>query len=497
MAVVAVWTFVRLDLAPYDDALFFLRFADNAVEHGVFAWNPDDGPVYGNTAQLWQLLVAGLRLAFADHMVLAGRLMSAVALVTAGLLLPRRHAPATLLAFASPVALATVVSGMETAVALALGAAFLRALAGERDNSLLLTILAVLLWLARPDSLLLSLPSLVLAERRRWRALALSVAAVGVGMGLLHLAYGTPVPLSFLVKSGLSPLTDPHFLSISRMGKLRHSAMFLVTAGPLLWMAGGRRTARWWGPALLFCIWHLTMTVDVMGLHARFYAPALPWLALAAASGDRRCGVGPVVAVAGLVALGLSADLLPGNRGWAIGRVGGWTWGAAVATVGLATLPHIPRRTAAIVGVLLAGVLLDHGAVPNTRLSDRAYVARLQKQATSWRGLSQLARCLGPELHVYHSEIGVVGARLPEARVTDLGGLMNAEQTLHGLDFEAACQRDRPEAIFLPHRNYRALNAEIADGECIRDYVRVVEKGSSPLHVRRDLAADFACAPRL
>jgi hypothetical protein len=57
--------------------------------------------------------------------------------------------------------------------------------------------------------------------------------------------------------------------------------------------------------------------------------------------------------------------------------------------------------------------------------------------------------------------------------------------------------RDRPPAIFLPHKNYRDLNEEIAQSHCLGGYRRVVERSSSALYVRRDLYPRFhVCAAR-
>ena len=61
--------------------------------------------------------------------------------------------------------------------------------------------------------------------------------------------------------------------------------------------------------------------------------------------------------------------------------------------------------------------------------------------------------------------------------------------------FDDECRVEAPEIIFLPHKNYVALNREIAQGACIRNYTLAVRRSSSPLYVRNDLAPSFlACA---
>src|SRR5688500_2966656 len=40
----------------WEDGYFVKRFAHNFWRHGSFSWNPSDGPIYGMTSQLLQLL---------------------------------------------------------------------------------------------------------------------------------------------------------------------------------------------------------------------------------------------------------------------------------------------------------------------------------------------------------------------------------------------------------------------------------------------------------
>ena len=40
-----------------DDSFFFVRYADVFLDTGVFGWNRGEGPVHGNTSQLYQMLV--------------------------------------------------------------------------------------------------------------------------------------------------------------------------------------------------------------------------------------------------------------------------------------------------------------------------------------------------------------------------------------------------------------------------------------------------------
>jgi hypothetical protein len=106
--------------------------------------------------------------------------------------------------------------------------------------------------------------------------------------------------------------------------------------------------------------------------------------------------------------------------------------------------------------------------------------------------MDTLRRCLGDAIHVYHSELGVTGLRFSNGRVSDLVGLLSPRWLFREQSFDALCAEERPEAIFLPHASYRRLNREIAAGQCLRGYVRVTSRSSSPLFVRSDLHARYA-----
>lgn len=508
---VAAVVLLRLELPPYDDALFFVRFARNLLDHGVFAWNPADGPVHGNTSQLFQLASVPLVALGGSHSLLLGRLFSACCLVGAALVMQRRWRGAALvsvLSWLSPVALATVLSGMETALVLLLGVVFLAVVDDPKRpvGASATAALVLLCALGRPDTLLLTMGTL--AVRRRFSAMALS----GLGLaGLLlffHLAYGSALPLSFYVKSGLSELTDPAFLARSHQARLRHALLFLFSTWPL-WVICTQGLQRCWrqlAPAGLFLGWQLFMTVDVMGLHGRFFVPALPWLAVAAVQAwpawRQRAGFGSwgVVAagMAGVLALGIGLDLLPLDQGWAIGRISSWVVGAWAAAALIALSPTSPlgsdnARAWVVATVSVVGLSAGPGQLPSALPDDDALVATLRNQVTSWRGAEQLQRCLPPDLHLFHSEIGVLGLMFPDAHITDLGGLMSPELTRGGGDLDALCRERRPDAFFLPHRNYRALNAGIAASHCLEGYTRVVEKSSSPLYLRDDLLDAYTC----
>ena len=468
----------RAEFPIYDDGLFFRRFASNLLERGVWGWNPDDGPVHGNTSQLWQTVLLALTAIAKNWTILTGRLVLGACLLTTGWLLfrtyPKSH-PIILLGLGSPIALATLISGMETATTLALGAALLALPRGA-------AIFTVLLYLARPDTLILS--GLTLLVRKQWKHMAIAAGILVGLLGIFHWFYGSALPLSFAMKTGQSNLYDPHFLELSAQAGQRHLLFFGLLTAPLLWLGRG---SKWILPALAFIAFHAFGSIDVMGLHGRFYAPCLPWVVAAAAAQWENRETSDLqgwLPWAGVLIVCVVYAWIPGTKGWSIGQVSGWTYAAYILATGLV---FWRGRGAELV---ILGVLLSNPVWPSKGLSDEASVERLRDLVTSWKGLERAHDCLGADLHVYHSEIGVPSYYFN--RVTDLGGLMNAE--VHaGMTFDEMCTRDQPELIFLPHRNYRALNKEIKSGSCIKGYQRVIKRSSSPLFVRRDKLKQYRC----
>jgi hypothetical protein len=73
----------------------------------------------------------------------------------------------------------------------------------------------------------------------------------------------------------------------------------------------------------------------------------------------------------------------------------------------------------------------------------------------------------------------------------DLDGLLNEAITLHGARFATLCERDRPEAIFVPNESYPELRREVLESDCLRHYRPVDADPSSPLRVREDLLARY------
>lgn len=507
--VVTAFSLALLDREPYDDSYFFKRTALNFLDHGVLAWNVAEGPVYGSTSQLFQLVMVGITAITRSYTFLATRLFLLACLVaTLAILLRLTRARdggfAAVIACCSPVVLFTAISGMETALAL-LSVTVVLFFAfdprGRAMPSALAPVCVALVWLTRPDAAVLVLPLLIVARADGWPVRELSLAAVLIVVSLVvcKVYYGTALPLPFYAKQRMFSPYDAHFLAVSSPLVPVRFGHFAFVALPLLLAALMRRdrvNLTLLASVACFVAYHLTSTIEIMGMIGRFYAPALPVLTFAAARGVEARPPAPrdvwmVLACLGAL-VAIAAFLHATGRGPDRVRLGNYV---CIGLAGIALLAAAPAgrlfRAGPPVVMLVIGLVSLSSWAPLKVRSDDAYLTVHTSKFTVYRGLDTLRRCFGDAIHVYHSEVGVPGLRFIHGTVTDLAGLLSPAWLFRTASFDTLCRRDRPEAIFLPHKNYQRLNAEIRAGECITGYQRMVDESSSPLYVRRDLAPAF------
>jgi hypothetical protein len=514
--VVTLFATAYSTVEPYDDAHFFKRLALNALDHGKLAWNLDEGPVYGATSQSFQAVAVALAALTRTHYALATRLFSIACLVAAFGILIRLTARSdkgmsATFAFGTAVLLFPSITGMETALAV-LSVTFLlwtttseRAPRGTRPLSLLFV------YLTRPDAA--ALGAVLLGERwwrmgrRAWLEILLAIVGLSTAFLCFKLYYGTALPLPFYAKQKAFSPYDEHFLRLSAESGAQRFALFALSAAPLFLRAlflRDRFNLVLLSAASAFVTFHLWSTVDIMGMQGRFYAPCLPLLILASARG----GTGGAVARPSLVLVAAAVvpvlfavlrllDRLPSRSDSRLDAFPSFIQFATVAGGTALVLSTLTRRRWHRVYALSVPLIIGFGSLRALSAndlvlrSDDDFLDLQTSRYTVYRGLDTLRACFGEEIHVYHSEVGLPGLRFQRGKVTDLAGLLSPEWLFRGRSFDELCQRDRPEAIFLPHRNYVGLNAEIQASVCLRGYRRVVEYSSSPLHVRADLVPRY------
>ncbi len=458
----------------WDDSFMYTRYADNLLASGKLSWNPGGEATYGLTSPLYLAVVLPLRALMPGDpcpALIAGSLVSGLAFVALLVWLilkwsaedaARRRLLATLalfwLALSAQHAKEHFVSGMDTVFGLAFLTAYIilakrHEAAPTLGRAIALGVWGGLFYAARPDLLLyaLALPAaLVLlgpdAARRRHGLLigGLTVAAVGLQMGLARLYFGSALPLSFYAKAlDLYGGEGGHLRSVA----LRQLGVFLVTYWYLFLLAGVGAALLLRGPrsertplhaallaaTALFILYHLLRTAQIMGWASRYYYPVLPALVFLAAQ-----------------SAGALLDLAARRAEGALLRVPrGVSWLAAL----MALYALMPQVRAAYDGIKF---LRERG-----RFARFSLAADCRRRWLSfWFAMDRLA-ALPDDLVLATTDVGRLAALHPGKRVIDMAGLNEtafAHQRFTAARLFADC---RPDVLYMPHHGYRRMNAEV------------------------------------
>lgn len=481
--------------AVWDDAYMFVRYADHLRAGDGLRWNPGEPPTYGLTALLYVVPVTVLRalapesddfavlwtsvacgvlllcaLARLVHVVLRGVANAGVAwlLITVGVLAeigPLQHCA----------------TGMDTTFALLLLTLFLVAAARPERRATGRSAIAFgasggLLYAVRPD-LLLFPAALLLGEfvaaaagaprRRAFLAGATALAVVAAQLALAQLYFGSALPLPFYAKAvqsfepALAAKYEQRAADGLRDFLLHHSPLVVLALSPLL--GGWRRLRRTWTAADLalllatvaFLVWYRGFVVQVMHMGQRFYYPTLPplvWLAARAAAAWLREPPRLLVAsdgrlraswrLASLLAL-VAALTWTGPR--FAERVVEW-YGFASGRTALTTLEAVATEEEADGTPAAAGDGLVLRTAANLRVA---------------MFLAREFDALPADLVVAGTEIGFVGLAAGRHRVVDLCGLHDADIARHGFSADRVLEVDRPDVLYFPHPDYRAMRTAL------------------------------------
>ena len=338
-------------------------------------------------------------------------------------------------------------------------------------------------YLLRPDAVVIPglamLPCLLRDRRRTLLACALAGTLLAACLVLFRLYYGTALPLAFYVKSYWSNTQGSEHVQIFWREKLKNVTQFVYLYLPLLVVAWRGRTpfaSTLLAVALTFCAYHALFTMETMGHYSRFYMPAVVPIVAAAAEGwtrfqgvaSRRFRWTFAVLWAGGYALLKVCDRRSGVYIYipALQEV------PFVCAIAMMVAPLRPSRVevpSLAIAVLLLGTVLTYPLQTLRPERDRVILLRQIAPRPKFEGLPELA-AIHPA-HVYHTDMGAPGMLLGDATVTDLDGLLNEEMLLEHKSFTELCERDRPDAIFIPAEQlYPRLRAEILGSQCFRDY---------------------------
>ncbi len=483
----------------FDDAWFFLRYAEHLLDGHGLAWNAGERPVYGVTSLAHQLVVTlllaittlrGSELLFVSSAVpafLAGGVMAWTASrwMPGGSLLRQPLVwlgALSLLLMRGRYYQRNAMTGMDTGLGcLTLAVVVALAVSHAREPRILrLGAVLAAAWLAfnaRPDTgLFLALfPAGALLSlqgfARGWRKAALyfvGLASVLLGDAAIKLwLFGDYLPLSHYAKQsgfyegyvGRRDWNPFEYLAQIWFASLPFLAVLVWTVRrPVLPMLAALLAP----VALTFA--YLGTVVQVMGYNARYYVPFLGVVVLASAWSLGHW-------------LRLPPDARALSRGGRAGRI------VAIVLIGVAQ----PAFKAASGSLWEAVVPTSREFRPQTRYATEAS-SRLP--SSEWDeltdALKELWAGLPPGTVTSMSEYGMVGQVAPRVAIVDPLGLHDREVAHHGFDVDRFFAAE-PELIWMPHPHYTSINARIVDADQLwAEYDFYPEAFGFGVLVRRD-----------
>jgi uncharacterized membrane protein len=456
----------------WDDGYMFVRYAKSVLAHGVVSWNGIE-PAYGLTSQL-QLLVTLPFVVIAQNPFVAataGSLAGAClflisipfligsAVPDADALVRRICVAASYacLALAAKSFSVLAVNGMDTMSSLAFLSLYLALtlrlaprLASARTRWLVAVgVCGGLAPLARPDFLLSSaVVPLALAllspgkeERKRaWILLGVTGGVLALTLLSLWAYYGTPLPLTFYVKSG--PLYGPAiwkqfmFVPVLELVGFVDEYKLPVFASVALALVGWRAAFRR-GPhavvvGVVLCVvgWvaYWLTVLQIMGFNGRFYYPTVPIL---------------LVLTSIVIAFGFSECRGPDGS-----RTRAWA-GVGVCGAFLAAL-FTPLASGTQQAAYIA-VFQRHTVAAQWSADFRGFVDRTGEGGADadWPCIGVVTALPGG-ISLASTEVGVPSVVAPEARILDLAGLNSTEIALGRMTHAEAIVAAKIDLVYLP-----------------------------------------------
>lgn len=466
--------FYRQPATYFDDAHMFIRYAKNFLAGFGHAWNRDGVQTYGSTSLLHFLVVTLLRgtLPYQDAAVLklASYLMGLPAIaVLAGIcshfsrsrVLHRR--PLLWCALLCPLLIFSDVflyhsrTGMDTMLAFLCNSLLILAalhwVRASRAIALIpVLLMAYLCFLARPDSGVYALffPTLLalctLPREKRNRRAGAFVAGLGVLLladaAVKHLIFGNPLPLPFYAKSAGF---YEGYAGAKHWNPVAYLILFVGAGLPFLFPTAvwaGRAHARTLIPFLVppvLTIGYFFTATQIMGFHARFLYPAMPFLIVSGAlvldsqfndEGEPTLRFSRA-AIARLLGLILIIGLLP---------------------VLARTLPPVYERA-------FLSQAPEHPIHVRFATADPRPLPGVERQ-TALTVLAEAARQFPEGTVISLSEYGFIGAQAPHVTIVDPLGLHDRLYALQGFSADDFFERE-PDFIWMPHHDYTYIVAAI------------------------------------
>lgn len=449
----------------FDDAYFFVRYAENILAGHGYTWNAGEAPVDGLSSPLWLLVVLAALLVVPTefaHGGLLNLLSTGFALLALLMLfyLTRFFLPEKAQVFAILAPLTVVLtdlnivvagqSGMETALACSLLMGFFGLLAwrfpaGDYSGftlkwSAILGVYSFALLLVRPEfgliacgcPLLLWLNLVLKKQPGHWGALwwgEIAGALIAIYVYARLQVFGDILPLSFYIKSTL--WTTPYALFDEReLANLRSYPFFYLRESVflhLLLMIGLAQNGLWkryawlWVP-LYATQFYLSTTLQIMGYLHRYYVPLA-------------CGQIILTAI---------------------------VYGELFSKNAVETFPNL-NREAFNRGVFWCSVLCITCALflPGTQL-------RTLSERTGNYRVSHYIRNFPEGTTIACTESGIVAAQNPKLNFIDLAGL-NTREFSHGFNVNQLYAM-KPDVITLVHFHYGQITSHIQRHPTFQEY---------------------------
>ena len=464
----------------FEDAFMYYRYALHIRSGFGMSWNLDGLHTYGETSLLWGWVVwamSYLRMSSSHCLALGSWIFGAAALVTmAGTIctfaqsrIVKSYACRLALvlvpqAFANPFD-ANLVSGMETMLAMFIVSLFLFVLllwCEGRITGVLVGLAVVAAFLSRPDSA----PVVVLAillmfmwypkRAQTYRSLLMAFLVLGVcvlaELIVCRAYFGSALPLGFYMKShhaykayhyGWEPLTQSFVM-------VRQCLPYLVLMAFAARREDRKFLAAFLVPALTVFAYLLTVT-QIMGHPARYSMPYLPLIVLPALILlDRR----------------ISEEYLPGC--WILTAA----WRPLLITFVLVVMSTLSLR---ILTRRMASVneAIEHRSEwygPAKLTVTATQMLPVVQYADAISAVSALAGSLPGGSSIAASEVGYLGASLPQMNVIDLAGLNDTRIALKGFSVSDLLAR-KPDVIWMPHSAYTYQHGlMMSDPELLSQY---------------------------
>lgn len=492
-----------VSVTGFDDAYMFVRYADNFLSGYGIAWNRDGIQTYGATSLLYLFCVTTLRRLFAEvnsasilirASALFGILAIGVVAVTISKFSRYKSLAGSILILAvsasylllSPVYRFHAVSGMDTTLSIfansVLALSALQLTFRTSPRAIFLAILAgYLSFLARPDNLLYAICLPVLCQllsgndRKRNSVYYLLgfFAVLMIDFAVKWMIFGDPLPLPFYAKASGYYEGYAGAYKWNPVPSLLYFGAFVLPFLILIVMFLRKETVKIVGAfvfpvALTFA--YFFFVVQIMGMEARYYVPALPFFAVSSFLVFDRY---------------LEAE-------------------SAHPFQSLLMDKYIRLRLLAIAGLVVlltqpafrvfAGNIYERLFLPREQTSNLGsdYETRLGQYPPElgwWQSIQAVSSVVSglPEgTRVAMSEYGYVGAQSPFIYIIDPLGLNDPVFAHQGFSASEFFRR-KPDLIWFPHPDYTKIVSSILDSDEFRMeydyYPRVFDYG---IAIRRD-----------